>query len=121
MPTEPRYISLRERFEILEKHDFKCKFCGVANLSTGYRDRDGQFIPVIPMRGTASDGAWMTDKPIMKIVLQIAQADEVTTLALCARCNARMRNGLDYEEVQVSPKELKEAKVKPDFGQISMF
>jgi len=116
------YLSPQTRIEVMERSDFCCTFCRVPQFATGYRDRDGEFVPVLPIRGTACLGGWKSDNPIIKIVLTVAKADEQTLVALCQRCNNRMAHGLDYEKVErYEPEKVKKTKEKPETGQISLF
>ena len=91
-PANWKAISL----SIRERDGNKCKFCGVANGTYGYRDiKTGQFVSIDEIAEGAEwiDALDLSDRPI-KIVLTVAHLDhneancEGSNLAaLCQRCH----------------------------------
>lgn len=76
---------------IKERDGHRCKWCGVKNYATGYRDAQGKFVAVEGLRADelTSDGV-----KLIKIVLTVAHLDQDTTnndpaglAALCQKCH----------------------------------
>jgi len=83
---------------ILERDDYKCKFCGVANYSFGYRDKDGNWVTEREFNGlNSSEGDALFNGKFPKrvqIVLTIMHLDHDTTnnnysnlAAACQKCH----------------------------------
>lgn len=94
-PADWNAISLRIR----DRDGWRCKWCGVANRSVGYREKDGTFVRLAASQADAGmevETASLDGERVITIVLTVAHIDhdsrnnaDANLAALCQRCHIR--------------------------------